>query len=133
MTFEDYAAQFPAKKPLYKRWWFITIAIILLLILAGAAWLLIHSKREADAINAAVEDCTQSVIDHAKYPGGAEIVNYDVELLEKANANRGVIVSGEADFPNGFGTPVRMEFSCPSIIVFGSGGHDVGSVFVNEK
>lgn len=120
MTIEDPVPQ-ATKKPFYKRWWFIAIAIILALILITIGWVVLSAKKEADAINAAVDECKEQVINHAKYPGGAEIVDWDVEILPKANSNRFINVTGEADFPNGFGTPVRIIWSCNNVMITKSG------------
>lgn len=133
MTFEDATTRAPSKKPLYKRWWFIVVTVIIVLALAFFGLMLYEAKRIANDIDTSVDDCKQQVIDHAKYPGGAKIVDYDVEHFPVENSNHAVKVTGEADFPNGFGTPVRMMFECPNIIVFGSGGYMVLDVNVYEK
>lgn len=133
MTFEDRTTQAPARKPFYKRWWFIVLTVLIILALAFFGLILYEAKRIAGDIDAAVDDCKEQVINRAKYPGGARIVDYEVHRYEQLNANQAVSVTGEADFPNGFGTPVRMTFKCPNIIVFGSGGYEVFDVYVHEK
>ena len=133
MTFEARTTQAAARKPFYKRWWFILLTVLIVLALVFFGVVLYEAKRIAGDIDASVDDCKEQVINRAKYPGSARIVDYDVEHSPVENSNHAVRVTGEADFPNGFGTPVRMTFECPNIIVFGSDGYKVLDVYVHEK
>ena len=113
MTFEDHTTQPTTKKPFYKRWWFITISVILALFLAFAAWVAIEIKHIRDVEAQMKEDCKEQVTERAKYPGGVKFVTVEMtqgEEVESTDLRR--MVHGWVDFPNGFGTPVRHSFFC---------------------
>ena len=103
------------KKPFYKRWWFITIAVILALLAAFAAWIAIEVNRVYKVQDQMIEDCKAKVEEQAKYPGGVEFVTVEIERGEEVHAtDLRRAIHGWVDFPNGFGTPVRHSFICPA-------------------
>ena len=86
MTFEDRTTQPTTKKPFYKRWWFITIAVILALTLAFAAWVAIEIKHIRDVEAQMKEDCKEQVTEQAKYPGGVKFVTVEMTQGEEVEA-----------------------------------------------
>jgi hypothetical protein len=78
--------------------------------------LVLSACGESDYSEEAQEACHQDTIDKAKYPGAAEIVKTHIEVDEDDGE---VHVSGIADFPNGFGTPVRHTYLCTASVVDG--------------
>ena len=107
----------PKKKPIYKRVWFIIVAAIaglaMLAVIALAAfsmWL----DHQLEVVEAGMIDaCHEEVQKQAKYPGGVEFVETKVtkgEGIDELDLRRAV--HGFADFPNGFGTPVRYGYIC---------------------
>ena len=107
----------PKKKPIYKRVWFIIVAAIaglaMLAVIALAAfsmWLG-HQLEVTEA--GMIDACHEEVQKQAKYPGGVEFVETKVEkgeAVDELDLRR--LVHGFADFPNGFGTPVRYGYIC---------------------
>lgn len=121
MTFEDRTTQPTTKKPFYKRWWFITIAVILALTLAFLAYCAIEAKKIVDAEDTAYSKCKNEIEQYAKYPGGitypSEPIFNSTEGAKRnaAGAKPGeyaVSIDGEVDLVNGFGTPVRHYYHC---------------------
>lgn len=53
--------------------------------------------------------CEQDTIARSKYPAAAEVMISETEDMKGENK---IVVSGHADFANGFGTPVRHTFFC---------------------
>lgn len=106
------------KKPLYKRWWFwVTIFLVVLALFAAAIWgILKVSEKEDD--RAALEECREKVIEHAKYPGGVsfpeEIDIWSTDSITEIP--RTYRAYGEVDFPNGYGTPVRQYYACTIMV-----------------
>lgn len=107
----------PGKKPIYTRVWFIIVAAIAgLAMLAVVAftsfsfWLYDQLEvTEAGMIDA----CHEEVQKQAKYPGGVEFVETNVEKGEAVDdLDLRRVVHGFVDFPNGFGTPVRYGYIC---------------------
>ena len=107
----------PKKKPVYKRVWFIIVAavagLVVLAVIALAAfsmWL----DHQLEMVEAGMIDaCHEEVQKQAKYPGGVEFVETNVEKggdVDELDLRR--LVHGFADFPNGFGTPVRYGYIC---------------------
>ena len=95
--------------PFYKKSWVLVIAIIVAVVGVSAAGIAVMNEMTERAERA---DCADRVIARAKYPGGAEIsdmrktdAHWDTETYSHG-------YRGEADFPNGFGVPVRMYFFC---------------------
>ena len=72
---------------------------------------------QSDYSEEAQESCHQDTIDKAKYPGAAEIVKTHIEVDDD---DEEVHVSGFADFPNGFGTPVRHTYLCTASVAEGN-------------
>lgn len=109
------------KKPLYKRWWFwVVILIVILALFAAAIWgILKVSEKEDD--RAALEECREKVIEHAKYPGGVsfpeEIDIWSTDSITEIP--RTYRAYGEVDFPNGWGTPVRQYYACTIVVDMG--------------
>ena len=109
------------KKPLYKRWWFwVVILIVVLALFAAAIWgILKISEKEDD--RAALEECREKVIAHAKYPGGVsfpeEIDIWSTDSITEIP--RTYRAYGEVDFPNGYGTPVRQYYACTIVVDMG--------------
>ena len=62
--------------------------------------------------DAAEQACHEDTIGYAKYPGAATIAKTDFYVDEEGAAQ----VSGLADFPNGFGTPVRHTYICTATV-----------------
>ena len=125
MTFEDRATQPTTKKPFYKRWWFITITVILALTLAFLAYCAIEAKKIVDAEDAAYTSCKNKIEQYAKYPGGITYPGEPaINSTDGANGNTAgaepgeyaVWVDGEADLVNGFGTPVRHYYHCAVVV-----------------
>lgn len=117
MTIENPVPQ-ATKKPFYKRWWFIVpIALIIIAVVFIAAMFWIADKQQKAGTEEAKRQCHEAVINQAKYPGAATIVTTEFDESLTANSNRMANVFGEADFPNGFGTPVRMAYLCPNILI----------------
>ena len=107
----------PEKKPIYRRVWFIIVAAIaglaMLAVIALAAfstWL----DRQLEAVESGMIDaCHEEVQKKAKYPGGVEFVETNVEKGEAVDdLDLRRAVHGFVDFPNGFGTPVRHGYIC---------------------
>lgn len=109
------------KKPLYKRWWFwVAIFLAILALFAAAIWgILKVSEKEDD--RAALEECREKVIEHAKYPGGVsfpeEIDIWSTDSITEVP--RTYRAYGEVDFPNGWGTPVRQYYACTIVVDMG--------------
>lgn len=112
----------PAKKPLYKRpmFWLIFV-LTLILVFSVSIWAILKIAYSQDA-DLAAKTCQERVLDWAKHPGGASFPEpiemktdqgiTDIELTFTAE--------GEVDFPNGFGTPVRSEYTCEVVIDSGA-------------
>ena len=107
----------PRKKPIYKRAWFIAIAVIAglaVLALTAIAAFAIWMNRQLDVVEEGmIEACHEEVQNKAKYPGGVEFVETEVtkgEEVDDLDFRR--VVHGFVDFPNGFGTPVRHGYIC---------------------
>lgn len=101
------------RKPLWKRWWVWVLTVLVSATAAFLALIVVPAWRTAGQIDAGVDICKEKVTDWAKYPGGVEFA--EVNIPEKISGIREeyiVEVEGKVDFPNGFGTPVRQEFSC---------------------
>ncbi|MGV0411537.1 hypothetical protein [Corynebacterium marquesiae] len=109
------------KKPLYKRWWFwVAIFLVILALFAATIWgILKVSEKEDD--RAALEECREKVIEHAKYPGGVsfpeEIDIWSTDSITEIP--RTYRAYGEVDFPNGWGTPVRQYYACTIVVDMG--------------
>ncbi|WP_411708092.1 hypothetical protein ACLI1L_000769 [Corynebacterium sp. LaCa117] len=106
------------KKPLYKRWRFwVAIFLAILALFAATIWgILKVSEKEDD--RAALEECREKVIEHAKYPGGVsfpeEIDIWSTDSITEIP--RTYRAYGEVDFPNGYGTPVRQYYACTIVV-----------------
>lgn len=99
-------------KPFYKKSWVLVVATIVAVVGASAAGIAVINEMTERAERA---DCADRVIAHAKYPGGAEISDMRKAskfLDDDDTATYSHGYRGEADFPNGFGVPVRMYFFC---------------------
>lgn len=106
-------AQQKARKPLWKRWWVWVIAVLLIAVAAFMAFVVVPAWEIADNIDKGVDMCKEQVTDRAKYPGGVEFVKINVPEASNGFGQEYVMpVTGEVDFPNGFGTPVRKNFFC---------------------
>jgi len=106
------------KKPLYKRWWFwVATFLVILALFAAAIWgILKVSEKEDD--RAALEECREKVIEHAKYPGGVSFPE-EIDIWSNdsiVNLSRTYRAYGEVDFPNGYGTPVRQYYACTIVV-----------------
>lgn len=98
--------------PFYKKSWVLVVATIVAVVGASAAGIAVINEMTERAERA---DCADRVIAHAKYPGGAEISDMRKAskfLDDDDTATYSHGYRGEADFPNGFGVPVRMYFFC---------------------
>ena len=109
-----YGASPSTKKPLWKKWWFWLITVLVILLIAfvgvfGFAFYVIE-KEENNAVSA----CQDYVVGKAKYPGGVEFPESDGEISTETNelGNTLYTIKGEVDFPNGWGTPVRHSYHC---------------------
>ncbi|MBC3179403.1 hypothetical protein [Corynebacterium lujinxingii] len=107
-----------AKKPVWKRWWFWLIAIIIIAFVTflGSA---LYEASKINQLDAKVEEqCREKVIEQAKYPGGVQFVDEPVVKEEGITVNdRGndvLSMGGKVDFPNAFGTPTRGTYVCLS-------------------
>lgn len=96
-----------APAPWYQKRWFIGLAaVVVAAIIIAAIVALTTGGRE----RAAVAACHEDTLDRAKYPGAAEIVTTHIEKDDEVDNQ--FHVSGTADFPNGWGTPVRQTYLC---------------------
>ncbi|MDO5669112.1 MAG: hypothetical protein Q4G50_03830 [Corynebacterium sp.] len=86
----------------------ISLAVLAAVALAAAiAW---QQWQQSQVLAAVDEACRESVTEWAKYPGG---VSFPHELeYERVNDSSVWRSEGVVDFPNGWGTPVRQDFSC---------------------
>ena len=107
----------PQKKPIYKRVWFIIMAVVaglvVLAVIALAAFSMWLDRQLEVAEAGMIESCHEEVRQQAKYPGGVEFVETEVmkgEGVDDLDLRRAV--HGFVDFPNGFGTPVRHGYIC---------------------
>ena len=107
----------PKKKPIYRRVWFIIVAaiaglaVLAVIALASFSMWLGHQLEVAEA--GMIDACHEEVRQQAKYPGGVEFVETKVEKGEAVDdLDLRRAVHGFADFPNGFGTPVRYGYIC---------------------
>ncbi|CAQ04528.1 hypothetical protein I6H52_08920 [Corynebacterium urealyticum] len=100
----------------------LTAVLLALLALAVATALsLYYVKTKSDDLDLerAKAACIEDVEKRAKYPGG---VTFPDDGPKPATANdwldspRTYTAEGVVDFPNGFGTPVRMEYACTADI-----------------
>ena len=107
----------PEKKPIYKRAWFIIVAaiaglaVLAVIALAAFSMWLDHQLEMVEA--GMIDACHEEVQKQAKYPGGVEFVETNVEKggdVDELDLRRAV--HGFVDFPNGFGTPVRHGYIC---------------------
>lgn len=112
----------PAKKPIYKRWWFWLIVVFAAVIIIAVAVFASVVVADTRAATRAIESCEQKAIEQAKYPGGAKIISTDVgELTTLPNGNKTLPVEGEIDMPNAFGTPVRHTYWCGLMMILEDG------------
>jgi len=87
----------------------ISLAVVAAVVpTAAIAWNEFRTNRILAAVD---EACRESVTEWAKYPGG---VQFPDELEFEQDDNNGDVwrSTGVVDFPNGWGTPVRQDFSC---------------------
>lgn len=123
-------------KPVYKRTWFIITAIAAsLVILISGAWIAVFQSMAAtaDRHQEAVAACEDGAIEFAKYPGAAKVVSVETEETRPGyNGATYLTITGEVDFPNGWGTPVRHTFECPLVIIDADGTIDEPYVDVSD-
>lgn len=104
----------PQKKPIYKRVWFIIMAVVAGLAVTALAAFSMWLDHQLETVEAGMIDaCHEEVRQQAKYPGGVEFVETEVmkgEDVDDLDLRRAV--HGFVDFPNGFGTPVRHGYIC---------------------
>ena len=103
------------KKPLWKRWWFWLLAVLLTLVLLLGALSALGLHLESEQRDEAAEQCREKVLNRAKYPGGVVFQDEpEVQSDKTTDANGDAVwkMAGYVDFPNGFGTPVRMWYTC---------------------
>lgn len=116
-------------KPLWKRWWVYVLTVLVAATAAFLALIVLPAWRAAEHIDAGVDICKEKVTDWAKYPGGAEFAEVNIpEKISGIHKEYIVEVEGKVDFPNGFGAPVRQEFSCT--ITANVNSVDVSNVWV---
>lgn len=122
-----------AKKPLYKRWWFWVAIFLAILALFAATIVVILKVSEKEDDRAALEECREKVIEHAKYPGGVsfpeEIDIWSTDSITEIP--RTYRAYGGVDFPNGYGTPVRQYYACT--IVVNTGDTEESTVDVDKS
>lgn len=127
------------RKPWWKKWWawvliiLAAIALLALLLVALDKWSI--AKLEEMNGETAARQCEEDVTDKAKYPGGVEFVDpIDISTGDSVDAD--VLTygaSGDVDFPNGFGTPVRHLYTCTVLIEGDTGDVRYSSAFVFPK
>ncbi|MDK6807698.1 hypothetical protein QP365_08960 [Corynebacterium aurimucosum] len=121
------------KKPLYKRWWFwVSTFLVILVLFAAAIWGILKASEKEDD-RAALEECREKIIDHAKYPGGVSFPE-EIDIWSNdsiINISRTYRAYGEVDFPNGYGTPVRQYYACT--IVVNTGDIEDSTVVVDKS
>lgn len=103
------------KRPWYKKWWAWLLIVLGTLLLAAMLFVAFSVALTANTHQAAEEQCREEVINQAKYPGGVQFVDDPVIESDAITNDRGntiLALTGEADYPNGFGTPVRMKYVC---------------------
>ena len=101
-----------------------TLKIVLLTLLAlavVAAIGLYYIKTKSDDLDLerAKTACIEDVEKRAKYPGGVTFPDngpHPTTTNDWLENPRTYTAEGNVDFPNGFGTPVRMEYSCTADI-----------------
>lgn len=97
-----------------KKWiWTLLLAVIVVVAVGGmVTW---QQVRQGKILAAVDEACREAVTDWAKYPGG---VSFPRELeFNRVEGDRDTWKSeGVVDFPNGWGTPVRQDFTCSVLL-----------------
>lgn len=115
-------------KPLWKTWQFwVALPLILLVLAFGLDRYSDHLVRQQIASEKQFVDekCRERVTSRAKYPGGVVFQdpifpaymldddNYEMYLGgQRPEGVYGYRQTGDVDFPNAFGTPVRYGYSC---------------------
>lgn len=117
-----------ARKPLWRRWQFwAAIPLVLLALAFGFERYSIHQVQQQVASEKQLVDerCREEVSSYAKYPGGVIFQDpiFPAQMLDEGSEEfylgrarpEGSYVyrqTGEVDFPNAFGTPLRYGYSC---------------------
>lgn len=108
------------RKPLWKRWWFWLLTVLLVIVLAFCTIVALLVYVDVQLRDEAADQCREKVLEHAKYPGGVVFQDepeVDDYLITTNNRDNEIwTMGGDVDFPNGFGTPVRMKYVCFSEI-----------------
>lgn len=103
------------------RWSVLAVVAAAVLLGVVIAW----QQSQKSRIHAAVDEaCREAVTEWAKYPGGVQFP-YELEFDNAGDSSDIWTSEGVVDFPNGWGTPVRQDFSC----IITVDGTEVGSPF----
>lgn len=91
-------------------WMWAAIPFVVVAVLAGCLFLWTQSQQRA--LMAEVEEsCRDAVTDWAKYPGGVSFPD-EIEFTRRESEDEVWEAEGVVDFPNGWGTPIRQDYSC---------------------
>lgn len=127
------------RKPWWKKWWawvFIilaTIALLALLLVALDKWSI--AKLSEMNQETATRQCEEDVTDKAQYPGGVQFVD-PIDISTEDDVDADVLTygaSGDVDFPNAFGTPVRHLYTCTVLIEGDTGNVRYSNAMVFPK
>lgn len=129
------------RKPWWKRWWawvlivLVTITLLALLLVVLDKWSI--AKLSEMNQEAATRQCEEDVTNKAKYPGGVQFVD-PIKVSTEDSVDADVLTygaSGDVDFPNGFGTPVRHLYTCTVLIEGDTGDvrYSFAMAFPKEK
>ena len=127
------------RKPWWKKWWawaliaLATIALLALLIIVLDKWSIAKlSEMNQEVVT---RQCEEDVTDKAKYPGGVRFVD-PIDVSTEDSVDDEVLTygaSGDVDFPNAFGTPVRHLYTCTVLIEGDTGDVRYSSAIVLPK
>ncbi|GAB3692304.1 hypothetical protein [Corynebacterium nasicanis] len=110
------SAPLPRPRPtLASKGWIWALAVLLFAAICLGAMVAWAQHREGRIVAAATEACQESITEYAKYPGGVSFP-HDMEFTP-GKTDREILTSeGTVDFPNGWGTPVRHDYTCLAIV-----------------
>lgn len=127
------------RKPWWKKWWVWLLIFVcaVIVIIGGLVALNRWSIAELEEMHSetATQQCEEDVSDKAKYPGGVQFVD-PIEVSTEDGVDADVLTygaSGDVDYPNGFGTPVRHLYTCTVLIEGDTGNVRYSSAIVFPK